>query len=92
MKCPKCVREGRRSNFFFSTYVTSSGWTTQQYYDPDGVLHHHDESHEERAYRCGHGHQFLQSIPHSCVCGWKQEVDESLRPLPVSGGPPPRSV
>lgn len=81
MKCPECVKEGKKSR------VTPSGGPVTAmycapYYDEDGAYHHHDRNLSTTNYSCSNGHQWQETNPFpKCVsCDWpnvKEKVADS---------------
>lgn len=73
MKCPECVKEGKRST------VSGAGWgyTTAMYcppyYDEDGRLHTHDRNFSTTKMGCSNGHEWRETSDYpKCWCGWPE--------------------
>ena len=57
MKCPECVKEGKKSKVFIGTSTrTLMYW--QPHYDEDGVLHSNDPNKTTTDYSCSNGHKW----------------------------------
>ncbi len=69
MKCPGCIKEGKKSKVFeLGSYKTLMG--SQTYYDEDGKFHSHDPNQMSTQYRCTNGHMFRQTRKADCpTCG-----------------------
>lgn len=65
MKCPECVKEGKRSTVSQGMSMTTCmGWAP--FYDEDGNYHSHDPNRHETAYSCSNGHYFGESSVVKC--------------------------
>ncbi len=75
MKCPECMKEGKKSCVMISySSTTDMGW--QPYYDEDGEFHSHNPNWKGRTLSCARGHTWHESYRDQCPsCGewWKNE-------------------
>jgi hypothetical protein len=76
MKCPECVKEGRKS-----TVYPGSGMTTAMacspYYDEEGVYHFHDRNYTTQNYSCSNGHRWDERSRSKCInCDWPNGDEE----------------
>ena len=69
MKCPECVKEGKRSRVFVGgSFTTLMGF--YPYYDDDGEYHSHDPNKKTTQFSCGNGHVWSKSHYTPCpTCG-----------------------
>ena len=83
MKCPECVKAGKKSQVF-PLGGTRTLMNCAPYYDEDGEYHHHDANTTTNAYRCSKGHQWRESSMGSCWCGWPKKKAEAKTPVKES--------
>ena len=72
MKCPQCVKEGKKSHINVGTSTTTLMYCPP-YYDEDGKYHHHDPNYVTTNYTCSNGHEWAETTYDSCWCGWGKE-------------------
>jgi hypothetical protein len=75
MKCPECVKEGKRSQVMPSG-SSSTLMYCQPFYDEDGNYHNHDCNVTTTLYRCTEGHEWTEDTTGSCWCGWPKRSEE----------------
>ncbi len=72
MKCPECVKEGKKS-----VVVEGGSRSTlvhcAPYYDEDGNYHYHDRNVTTTSMSCSNGHRWEHKFTGSCWCGWGKE-------------------
>ena len=65
MKCPQCVKEGKRSKVY-----PHGGSVTAMYcppfYDEDGKYHNHDSNTRTQSFSCSEGHRWIERGQGSC--------------------------
>ena len=70
MKCPQCEVAGERSRVYPAGEVVAMGMGANDYYDEDGIYHHHDPNSTNKTYSCSKGHrwgwQYWQRCPADC--------------------------
>lgn len=73
MKCPQCVKEGKKSIVYpGSSSTTNMHW--DPYYDEDGKYHSHDPNHHTKDYCCSKGHMWIKSGLDRCPnCDYGKE-------------------
>jgi hypothetical protein len=76
MKCPQCVKEGKRSVVTVGGRFTTAMWSTP-FYDEDGKRHNHDRNVITTKYRCSNGHQWSADTRPTCWCGWPDKQEET---------------
>ncbi|PWU07235.1 MAG: hypothetical protein C5B43_00645 [Verrucomicrobia bacterium] len=65
MKCPECIKEGKKSTLNIGGMsVTAAGY--RNYYDEDGDYHHHDPNKHKTYYSCSNGHIFYKEYYTPC--------------------------
>jgi hypothetical protein len=69
MKCPECVKEGKRSNVY-EDYTTCTAMGFINYYDEDGKHHSHDPNITTLRFYCSNKHSWSKQSSRSCWCGW----------------------
>lgn len=57
MKCPHCVKEGKKSKVHVSNVTMSTLMCRHRYYDEDGKLHIDDPNTYKTACNCSNGHK-----------------------------------
>ncbi len=57
MKCPECLKEGKRSRVYVGESSTTA-MRTFSYYDEDGEFHHDDPNITTTSYSCSEGHNW----------------------------------
>lgn len=76
MKCPECVKEGKKSRI--TQDVTRLTFTTDvycaPYWDEEGNRHIHDLNTTTTSYECSKGHKWTGSAGSSCWCGWPEKL------------------
>ncbi len=70
MKCPQCVKEGKRSTVT-PGFSSTTAMYCAPYYDEDGKHHHHDLNMTTTGYACSNGHEWTEGKRGSCWCGWE---------------------
>ena len=76
MKCKECEKEGQESVLRICTKVIETMLMPEEFYDKEGLYHHHDGTCTKTEYSCSRGHFFSESILHRCsACGWKKKED-----------------
>ena len=74
MKCPECVKEGKRSNVAVGMSTTTCAYYTP-YYDEEGVYHHHDGNTTTTHYSCSQGHRWTTGHTGRCPnCDFGKET------------------
>ncbi len=74
MKCPTCVKEGKRSKVHIG-HSTTTLLNVHWFYDEDGEEHCHDPNTSLTGYSCTRGHQWQVQDKNDCWCGWgKKDV------------------
>jgi len=69
MKCPQCIKEGKKSTVYPGVSTTTLMYFPP-FYDEDGKYHHHDGNTITTSYGCSNGHKWTESTSGSCWCGW----------------------
>lgn len=69
MKCPQCVKEGKKSKVYPGVSMTTAMWCPP-FYDEEGNYHHHDSNVTTTEYSCSNGHKWTEKTSGSCWCGW----------------------
>jgi hypothetical protein len=57
MKCPTCVKEGKKSKVFIGESITTT-MAGSAYYDEDGKYHKYDPNVVSTSYRCSNEHPY----------------------------------
>jgi len=65
MKCPQCIKEGKRSKVYVGLSVTTTAGT-ESYYDEDGNFHFHDPNVTTTQYNCSNGHKWEENSRNEC--------------------------
>lgn len=77
MKCPACVKEGKKSTLTQNGVTMSTCGMPAQYYDEDGSFHCHDNNKHAENYRCSNGHYMsVTSVKASTCCDAVKGVEE----------------
>lgn len=67
LKCPECVKNGRRSRVTIGTGITTLAYSPP-FYDEDGRYHAHDPNTTTVYYSCSNGHIWIDSRRSKCWC------------------------
>lgn len=73
MKCPECVKEGKKSKVYDSMMFNSTCLHCPPFYDEDGEYHNHDLNIHSKGYSCSNGHQWSVALENKCPnpkCDW----------------------
>ena len=79
MKCPECVKEGKKSNVYPGMGTTTLAYCPP-YYDNDGTYHHHDTNRTTMDYSCSKGHNWIESVRPHCPapnCNWNERLQQN---------------
>lgn len=82
MKCSVCEGLGLKSQVYPPSAWFSTAMFSQDFYDEDGVRHHHDPNRMGGPLRCSNGHQGHQSLAHLCPapeCSWNEGRTDEVR-------------
>ena len=72
MKCPECVKEGKKSTVAVGMSMTTCMYF-EPFYDEEGKYHNHDGNRTSTEMRCSNGHSWVHGSTGSCWCGWGKE-------------------
>ena len=82
MKCPQCVKEGKKSCVQVGERTTTLAFFSP-FYDTEGVYHHHDSNTTTQYYRCDRGHFWSENVSNTCPnpnCDWTSESQAMAPP------------
>lgn len=65
MKCPKCVKAGKKSIVYEGGTVSTLMYSPP-FYDEDGEYHAHDNNSHTTSYSCSNGHQWTETPTNKC--------------------------
>jgi hypothetical protein len=74
MICEECKKEGKKSTIHISNTACTAMYFPE-YYDENGIRHHHDNNLLSTDYRCSYGHVWIRDrMPPKCPgCNWPEE-------------------
>jgi len=72
--CQQCTEQGATPERIHDLGGVATLAFCSPFYDGNGRRHQHDTNRLTYDFRCSNGHQFSQMIPHTCWCGWVQEI------------------
>jgi hypothetical protein len=82
MKCPECVKEGKKSCVKVGE-CSSTCLACPLFYDEEGAYHVHNSNVTTQYYACTEGHSWSAHEPNTCPnphCGWTNESQATAPP------------
>lgn len=67
MKCPECIKEGKKSTISIGSSVITA-MPVHRFYGEDGKYHEHDPNVRSTQYRCSNGHGWVDGENPKCWC------------------------
>jgi hypothetical protein len=72
--CQECAARGVTPGRIEDLGGMSTLMSYPAFYDGEGKRHDHNTNRFTCGFRCSNGHRFAQVVPHTCWCGWVQEI------------------
>lgn len=74
MKCVGCEKQDLIPERIDVLESVSTMAFVMPFIDKEGKSHIHNTNRTTQALRCSNQHRFERTEPHTCWCGWKQEI------------------
>jgi hypothetical protein len=81
IKCPKCVKEGKKSCVRIGHCTTTVAFYAP-FYDEKGFYHHHNSNNKTQYYTCTEGHSWSAHEPNTCPNPERDWTNESRAAAP----------
>lgn len=92
IKCPYCENLDITPECINILYSMKTAGFIAPFYGSDGIQHHHDTNRYTENLQCSNGHCFTRVVPHTCWCGWKQEIESADTSITWDDSVPPNTT